>query len=348
MDIAPLISQALAELGERAPRREKVFALAQVWHRHTGKLPTVAATRQFVVKGSYTDIGHDLRDFAATTVTQRERLLEAPGLPEDLNLQYGDLLSKLWLAATEKANADFEAEKAELQVRMDDLASKNEQLAAERLQALTDRSNALEALAAEQKQVVALKAAISILEDTASDDKTTISQLQARIGEQETEKLRTKAKHDTEVQGLWGTLKERENRIIDLQAMKETLRAAYEEKLSAAIALEGEHRIRANNADQGRQAALNTLETAHQELANLSGQLSGLTARNQELETSRDDSVGRIAVLTHDLQAERTRAQNLLVENDALRVEGEKNAATIGTLQSRVADLENRVFGKKQ
>ncbi|MFA6309992.1 MAG: DNA-binding protein [Sterolibacterium sp.] len=348
-DIQPLVSKALADLGQGASRRERVFAVAKIWHRHNGTLPTIDLARNLSGgRGSLTDVSRDLKDFAATVAVKTERLINTPDMPEDLGIQINDLVNQLWLAATTKAAGEFNIERAELQAHNDELGSKNKNLEAERLQALTDRSAALEQLAAEQRNVASLKEIARTLENTVSDLKATIGQLQARIGEMETDKLRTAREHDAAVTGLKSQALDRDNRILDLQNAAATIKAGYEEKVAAAMTLESEHRIRANQAEQGRQTAQAALEVASNELATIKGQQQAMNSRIQDLEQGRDAAVGQVAVLTHSLETERAGRQEVVALNIKLKTEVQEKSGLIQTLQGRVADLETKAFKEKR
>ncbi|MCX7177049.1 MAG: hypothetical protein NT159_24635 [Proteobacteria bacterium] len=348
-DIQPLVSKALADLGLGASRRERVFAVAKIWHRHNGTLPTIDLARNLSGgRGSLTDVSRDLKDFAATIAVKTERLINTPDMPEDLGIQINDLVNQLWLAATTKAAGEFNIERAELQAHNDELASKNKNLEAERLQALTDRSASLEQLAAEQRNVASLKETARTLENTVSDLKATVGQLQSRIGEMETDKLRTAREHDAAVTGLKSQVLDRDNRILDLQNAAATIKAGYEEKVAAAMTLESEHRIRANQAEQGRQTSQVALEVASNELATIKGQQQAMNSRIQDLEQGRDAAVGQVAVLNANLETERARRQKLAEENEALKSDRVKKEGTIQTLQSRVSDLEAKLYQGKR
>ena len=285
--VDPVIEKALADLGAHAARREKVFAVAAIWHRHHGTLPTIQVTRNYVGRGSYTDIGHDLKDFGATVAAQQERLIQAPGMPEDLGIQVNDLVGQLWLAATTQAAQAFAVERAELQAHRDRLAANNATLATERAQALQDRSDAMGALAAEQGKVASLKASVTGLEES-------VSELESRFNA-------TIAEHAVEVQKLQSDLIAA-NRLIEAKdvavvQLREQLNET-KDKLGAERDLAEAFRLqqlaRAKEA-QDQLAALGTaLTVANAQKADLEGRLVGAHAKADQM--AQDLVNGSVAV----------------------------------------------------
>lgn len=294
-----LIEQALAEAG--GTRRERVIALAELWHRHTGSLPTTKETRDHVGRGSYGDITRDLKDFAAVIAARTERKSTIPGLPLDLELKLNDVLGGLWQTIFERAQQEFAGERETLAAKLDALSDQAADADLGRQHALEDRSTALERLANIERQLTVVLEAADVSEQKVAERDTTIAELQAHIGSLEAEKLRLAAEHLTELRALQMQLKERENRVLDLQSAAETIKSGYEARLQAGIQLEAEHRARASRAEVTVQQTQNRLETTAAELENLRGQLTGMAARLSEIEQSRDQAISRIALLERDL-----------------------------------------------
>jgi len=342
-----LIQQALAGAGPT--RRDRVFAVAELWHRHTGSLPATKETRDLVGKGSYGDVQRDLKDFQTIIASRTERAAAIPGLPRDLELKVSEVIAGLWQTTFERAQQEFVTDREAIDAKLATITTRLEESEKERLQALDDRTVALQRLADLEQQLSVANASVASEQRTVSERNITISQLQARIGEQETEKVRLQANHVTELRALQAQLKERENRVLDLQAAAETIKVGYENQLQAAHTLETEHRIRADKAENGRQKVQATLEDTAAALANLSGQFDGVVARLKHIENSRDVAISQIALLQRDLDTERSRAQDVI--NDNAKLSGELAAMTaavderqaaIASLEAKIVDLESR------
>lgn len=341
-----LIQEALDAAGPG--RRDRVFAVAELWHRHTGTLPTTKEAREYAGRGSFGDVQRDLKDFAAIIASKSERAAAIPGLPRDLELKMGEVLAGLWQTSFERAQQEFAGEKADYETR---LATLTEQLSTserDRLQALEDRGIALQRLADVEQQLSASMATVETEKRNVSERNVTISQLQARIGEMETDRVRRDSDHGNEVRALQAQLKERENRVLDLQTAAATLKAGYENQLTAAHTLETEHRIRADKAETGRQKTQDTLNATAAELANLKGQFDGVMARLQSIESSRDQAIAQVALLQRDLETEKNRAQEAINDNvrlsretTALNAAVEECVAKNRGLEARIAEMES-------
>jgi hypothetical protein len=317
-DLSLLISDALDALGPNARRRERVFAVCEIWYRNHGVMPTIAVTRNHVGKGSYTDIGQDLRDYAATIVAKTDRAIAVDGLPDDLGKHINEIVNQLWVTTSERAAQAFDAERKDLQAEMAELEARNDTIAKDRLQAIEDRTTALSRLEAVERQLLDAKTSVEAEKRHVSDIKASVSGLEAKIGAMETEKSRLQGEHDRDLASLNGTLKERENRILDMQASAAVVKAGYEDRLSAASQLENEHRMRADRAESGRQKLQEVMEITAAELANVRGQLVGTQERIAAIEVSRDQAIGTAAVLERDLAAERGRCQEVITDNTKL------------------------------
>ena len=346
-----LIQQALAAAGPT--RRDRVFAVAEVWHRHTGGLPTTKEARDHVGKGSYGDVQRDLKDFASIIASKTAHTASIPGLPRDLELKVSEVIAGLWQTIYERAQQEFVAERDAIDAKLATVTTKLEASEKDRHQALEDRSVALQRLADVEQQLSAANDSVAAELRNVSERNITISQLQARIGEMETERVRVQAEHVTEIRALQAQLKERENRVLDLQSAAETIKAGYENQLQAAHTLETEHRIRADKAETGRQKVQATLETTAGELANLRGQFDGVVARLNAIESSRDQAITKAALLERDLETERSRTQEAITDNSRLSHElaamtaaVEQKSAAIEGLSAKIADLESRDGGK--
>lgn len=342
-----LIQQALAGAGPT--RRDRVFAVAELWHRHTGSLPTTKETRDLVGKGSYGDVQRDLRDFASIIAARTERTAAIPGLPRDLELKVSEVIAGLWQTTFERAQQEFVADRDALDAKLAAATARLEESEKERHQALEDRAVALQRLADVERQLSAANDSVAAELRNVSERNITITQLQSRIGEQETEKVRLQADHVTELRALQAQLKERENRVLDLQSAAESIKAGYEDRLQAAHTMETEHRIRADKAETGRQKTQEALEAAAGELANLRGQFDSVAARLHAIEASRDQAITQAALLQRDLDTERSRAQEAIHANAKLSRDlagmtaaVEQKSAALKALEAKIAELESR------
>jgi chromosome segregation ATPase len=342
--IDDLLQQALAAAGPS--RRDRVIAVAEVWHRHHGVLPSIKEARDFVGRGSYGDVQRDLKDFAKIIASRTQRAAPIPGLPRDLELKVGEVIAGLWQTIYEKAQGEFAADRQVLDTQLTTLSGKLDGSEKDRHQALEDRSNALQRLSEVERQLVAANDSVAAELHNVSERNITITQLQSRIGEMETEKVRLQADHATELRALQAQLKERENRVLDLHAAAETIKAGYEGQLQAAHTLETEHRIRADKAETARQKIQETLEATANDLANLRGQFEGRAGRLATLEADRDQAISRIALLERDLDSVTSKFSAAVEQNASLSHQVatlsdavEQRQAAIEALQSNVAAL---------
>lgn len=333
-----LLQQALAAAGPT--RRDRVFAVAELWHRHHGVLPTIQETRTHVGKGSYGDISRDLKDFAGIIAAKTERSASIPGLPRDLELKVSEVIAGLWQTTFERAQQEFVADRSQIEANITSIREQLNVSEKDRHQALEDRSIALQRLADTEQQLSTANASVASEQRIVSERNITISQLQARIGEMETERVRVQAEHVTETRALQAQLKERENRVLDLHAAAETNKAGYEGQLQAVRTLETEHRIRADKAETGRQNVQATLETTAAELANLRGQFDGMVARLQAIEQSRDQAITQAALLQRDLETQTSRVQEEAFENAKLSRELSMMKAAVEERDVRIRVLE--------
>jgi chromosome segregation ATPase len=338
INLDTLIQQALAAAGPT--RRDRVFAVAEVWHRHTSSLPTTKETRDLVGRGSYGDVQRDLKDFASIIASKTAHTASIPGLPRDLELKVSEVIAGLWQTIYEKAQQEFVADRSQIEANITSIREQLNVSEKDRHQALEDRTVALQRLADTEQQLSAANASVASEQRNVSERNTTITQLQARIGEMETERVRMQAEHVTEIRALQAQLKERENRVLDLQSAADTIKAGYENQLQAAHTMETEHRIRADKAETGRQNVQAALETTAGELANLRGQFDGMVARLNAIETSRDQAITQAALLQRDLETQTSRVQEEASENAKLSRELSMMKAAVEERDARIRVLE--------
>jgi chromosome segregation ATPase len=333
-----LLNQALSAAGPT--RRDRVFAVAELIHRHTGSLPSTKDAQKLVGRGSYTDIQRDLKDFQTIIASRTERAAAIPGLPRDLELKVSEVIAGLWQTIYERAQQEFVADRSQIEANITSIREQLNVSEKDRHQALVDRSVALQRLADVEHQLSAANDSVAAELRNVSERNTTITQLQARIGEMETERVRMQAEHVTEIRALQAQLKERENRVLDLQSAADTIKAGYENQLQAAHTMETEHRIRADKAETGRQNVQAALETTAGELANLRGQFDGMVARLNAIETSRDQAITQAALLQRDLETQTSRVQEEASENAKLSRELSMMKAAVEERDARIRVLE--------
>jgi chromosome segregation ATPase len=270
-------------------------------------------------------------------------------LPRDLELKVSEVIAGLWQTIYERAQQEFVADRSQIEANITSIREQLNVSEKDRHQALEDRTVALQRLADTEQQLSAANASVASEQRNVSERNTTITQLQARIGEMETERVRMQAEHVTEIRALQAQLKERENRVLDLQSAAETIKAGYENQLQAAHTLETEHRIRADKAETGRLKVQEALETTAGELANLRGQFDSVEARLQSIESGRDMALAKLALAERDLATATGKFSEAVEENvslshqvTALNDAVEQKSAAVAALEAKVLDFEAR------
>lgn len=345
MDLDGLVAQALDTAG--SARRDRVFAVLDVYQRHTGSLPGIQEVRSLVGRGSYGDISRDLKDFRQILAAKVGQKALIPGLPADLELKLGEVMAGLWQTLYEKAQLEFAGEKAAIELRLAESAAQRDLAEKERLQALEERQSALTRIALMEQEVREVREQLMAEQGAKGEALSMVASLQTRIGEMETEHLRTAAEHKAEVMALSAQLKERENRILDLHSAQKTLEAGYQEKIEAARHMETAHKQRADKAENARGELQQRLETASSSLAVASSQVGDLQARLAAAEHSREQALmahaAQLALLQRDLEAERGKVQEVVQDNG--RLAGEVTALT-AVLEEREARIRGLEAGK--
>jgi chromosome segregation ATPase len=311
-----LIQNALDTTGPS--RRDRVFAVAELIHRHQGTLPSIQETRSYVGRGSYGDISRDLKDFAAIISAKVTQAATIPGLPRDLELKMNEVMAGLWQTIYQTAEREFVADRQAHEAEMATIVAKLETSENERLQVVEDRTTALHRLADLERQLSSANHFVEIEQRKVSDQNVTISQLHARIGEMETEKIRLQAEHDHDLASLKATVLEKDNRILDLQNAAATIKAGYESQLSAAHQLEAEHRMRADKAESARQKLQDQQESTGHELARLKGQIEAMTLRNQAMEEKLTQNITQITLANDELSRTKDQLNEAITENGLL------------------------------
>jgi chromosome segregation ATPase len=341
-----LIENVLATAGPS--RRDRVFAVAELIHRHQGTLPSIQETRGYVGRGSYGDISRDLKDFAAIISAKVTQAATIPGMPRDLELKMNEVMAGLWQTIYEKAESEFVADRTAHEIELSALTDKLTVSENERLQVVEDRTTALHRLADLERQLSAANHSVEAEQRKVSERDSTISQLQARIGEMETEKIRLQAEHDHDLASLKATVLEKDNRILDLQNASATIKAGYENQLSAARQLESEHRMRADKADAGRQKLQEQQESTGQELARLKGQIEAMTSRNQEMEEKFTKNITLFTISESKLSRTKEALHEAITENGLLSTQCASLTAIVEQKTAELAAARAEIARKRE
>lgn len=169
------IRQALDAQPE-ASRQERVFLVARIWHRHTGTVPTAHKLREILGRGSYSDLGRDLRQFVAALRSETERAIRQPGLPEPVRLLLEEAASRLWVAAAEAAESRFADDRATIEYELEELRAGAAGLQEQRETLLTERSRLFDELADGKQQISGLDATIAALRQQVSEAKSALAE----------------------------------------------------------------------------------------------------------------------------------------------------------------------------
>lgn len=167
------IRQAL-DANPEASRQERVFLVARIWHRHTGSVPTAHKLREILGRGSYSDLGRDLRQFVATLHSETERAIRQPELPESVRLLLEEAASRLWVSAAEEAEARFTDDRAAIELDLEELRAGAAGLQEQREALLTERSRLFDELAAGKRQISGLDETIIALRQQVSEAKSAL------------------------------------------------------------------------------------------------------------------------------------------------------------------------------
>ena len=342
MDFDALVAQALDLAG--SSRRDRVFAVLEVFQRHTGSLPGIQEVRNLVGRGSYGDISRDLKDYRQILAARTEQKALIPGLPADLQLKLGEVMAGLWETLFARAQLEFAGAREALQTKLAESEARRDDADQERRQALEERQSALTRIAVVEGEAREARECLAAEQGAKGEALAMVASLQARVGEMEAERLRIAAEHKAEVMALGAQLKERENRILDLHGAQKVLEAGYQEKIEAARQLETAHKLRADKAENAKNELQDRFEAASSSLAVASSQLGDLQARLVIAEQSRDQAIaahaGQVALLQRDLETEKGKRQEVIQDNTRLANESTALKAVVEEQEARIYALE--------
>lgn len=328
MNVEAMVADALSEIPDTL-RTERVFAVCRIWYQQHGTLPTMSKLRELVGKGSYTDLGRDMKAFKSTIKEQTERTIRQPGMPPEVEAIFNDGVRQLWLAVSERAEERFEADRLAIQTQYEQIAGQNEILVAERMQALQERSHAFEALACEKRKVSELEAIVL------AKDK--------RISDLETSFLETTKSKDLEITKLQSDLLAA-NRLVDAKdiavaQLREQVAGLQEQVRSERELTEG-FRIKAGNADNLLASTKARLDLAEQD-----------NKRLKELVADKDRQIAEVkAALVSNTEHFREKLSAADLTNAILRGQIEELRRQVCDLEAarstqavRIAELEAKI-----
>lgn len=340
--IDELIQKALDSAG--SSRRDRVFAVLDVYQRHTGSLPGIQEVRNLVGRGSFGDISRDLKDFKQVLASKAEQKALIPGLPADLELKLGEVMGGLWQTIFERAQQEFVADREALETKLAESEVKREEADKERLHALEERQSALTRISVVEGEAREARELLAAEQGAKGEALALVTSLQARIGEMEAERLRVAAEHKAEVMALGAQLKERENRIMDLHGAQKTLEAGYQEKIEAARQLETAHKQRADKLENARSVLQDRLEVASSSLAVVTSQLGDLKARLAVAEQSREQALtthaAQVALFQRDLETEQVKVREVIEDSTKMAAEAAVLRSVIEEREARIRVLE--------
>lgn len=313
MDIDKDIERSLANAGPS--RQERVFAVARVWHRHHGALPSPTVTRTYVGRGSFGDIGRDLTAYSEQIAARATRLFAAPEMPDDLMASLNESFVEMYTLLNERAKAQFDKDREALESELATAHKEVTRLSGERQQALQDRSDALTSLAEEQGNARTLAAELE-------QARQQIDVLYHQMEE-------AQRAHTGEVQRLQSDLIAA-NRLIEAKdvAVEELRREVVEAKDRAR----GEREM----AERYRQQVADTQKRAQDDLAALR---STMTAAVADADRRAGEAQARLEAITNriaDAEAQRTKAIERATKAETLV---EARDATIQSQKDLITDL---------
>lgn len=305
------IAHALEGVG--LGRRDRVFAVARAWYAANGNVPSIIVTREYVGKGSNSDIARDLKEFAAEITERTQRRLDIPVMPAGFVGTLESLGAGLWQAAFDQAKAEFEGDRSALEARTNLAEEESNRLTAERQQALIDRQVALEALAESERKVNEARQASLAQEKKLGELGASLTALETQLKAEtstfaaERRQLVTEADAARHSEGLI------KDRLADMQTMITKL----EKRLSDGQEIENAAAQRANHAESA--------------LALSMGKIEVLQVQANKL----DEVTGELAIAKAD--GNRLRGEMIVIQKTVRNLEADN-----GRLQERIATYETK------
>jgi len=300
--------------------------------------PTVSILRErFGIRGSQNDLQQDVHAWHMQAYRHHLEAGRIDGIPPQLVTSF----QSFWQIAQNEANASLSSERQVIRTSNEQMQGTLEILIAEKAEAWAAHGD--------------LERQISDMEDVAKDRESRLTDAKASViaKDERIQNLNDHIasliqSHGVEIARIQG---EASSKIQELEDARKYAITQID------IAREAERQLRAANKElQTKLDGAHSIETAlrqraigaESDLASVKAVQEVLKSRLEELEAIRDTAVGQLAVLNANLETERAGRQALVAENEALKVDGAKKQETIQTLQSRVSDLEGKLFAQKR
>lgn len=270
-----------ARLPADAPRREKSRLAASILFFEHSIYPSAKVVLECTQQGSLTDINRDVQEFWRELRERSRVKLDVPGMPEDLQIAFGESLGQIWQLAVDKANESLDEVRAVAAAQIRDA----------RQQAIDSQAEAQAALARieeVERELVRERSRREVAEKTTEVQAAEISSLTASI-EQWRVRLADEAgaRRDAEARFSRDLQAEREDRQREaerykgevnfakqqIEAARESERRAREE-VSVELA---SYRQRLGRSEDARTAATELV-------AELRGAKTSLERRVEELQ----------------------------------------------------------------
>jgi chromosome segregation ATPase len=343
-------------------RRDRVFAVCELWQAEHGTPIQLAKLREFVGRGSMTDLSRDLKEFAAVVAQRHRHMLSLPDTPPAFVAALEEAGKTLWVAAMESASSQFEAQRnehlAELaRVREEtDIANKQRDLAmADRNEMVRQRDIAAGRADDSEREVSSLKSVVAAAEQKILVLERSVLDLTRDLAAEREARDKDARRAALDID-LHKTTAERAEKAV-LRADERV--QAIEKRLSDENVVTEGLRARAMAAEKTAAELQGRLEAMQEQMAvaieaskaadALRVQLADLQSRHQSTEKARDQGLAKLALMERDLATSTERFSEAVEDNvslshqiTTLSAAVEQKTSAIQALEAKVADLESR------
>jgi len=326
------IAHALEGVG--LGRRDRVFAVARAWYAANGNVPSIIVTREYVGKGSNTDIARDLKEFAAEIAERTQRRLDIPVMPAGFVGSLESLGAGLWQAAFDQAKAEFEGDRSTLEARTAQAEEESARLTSERQQALMDRQVALEALAESERKLNEAKQAGLSLEKKIADLGVSLSELETQF---KTETARF-ASERRQLMTEADAARHSEGQIKDRLADMQNAMAKLEKRLSDSQEIENAATQRANHAESALASSWGKIEILQVQSNKLDGATGELAIAKVDLNRLNEDMTA-IKKTAKKLDADNERLQERIATYETKNIEALESKAARFDVVARILKM---------
>lgn len=310
--------------------------------------PTVRLVREYGVEGgNQTDIQNDIHLWFLTVFREHVEADTVPGVPDSVVQAFGSF----WREALAAADTTLAGERQVLAAREAEALATVTAANAERDAALLERDAALRIKDVTAQQLEVSETSVAELRHQVSELKASVIAKDERLQSV----IETGAARDLEHERLVASL--RQDHAARVSEIENQMRLAQERFDGAEkhMLLEIDRartdaRELKEKLDQGNalgEAMRNRAIKAETELNNARGQLEALQPRLAAIEAKHSESVATIALLTRDLENEKTRSQEAIKDSAKISRElavksaaAEHQSATIDALSARIKELE--------